>query len=316
MRNLRKQLPPLASLVVFEAAARHLSFTRAAQELNITQAAVSRQIRTLESNLGVALFTRLHRNIALTDQGKTLVRTVAISLQYLADTVAELRAPETRSHITVVTTHAFASLWLIPRLENFRDAFPEINVRLLATDQEMEQFNEAYDVCIRYGSGHWTNCNIHHLGPSEIFPVCSPDYLAKHRFTHLEQLLEHTLLCQDDLRWDWVDWPLWLAELGLKHRSPKNSLKMNSYPLLIQAATAGQGIALGWRYLVDDLLTDGSLVRPLDICLPTRHSFYVLTLDQSPVLTQAEIFCEWVVSEFKRSDSNRCAHDNFRQPGR
>lgn len=300
MQNLRKLLPPLTALVVFEAAARHLSFTRAALELNITQAAVSRQIRSLENNLGVALFTRLHRHIELTGEGVSLLRTVTISLEYLAETVAELRGVETGSHITVITTHAVASFWLIPRLAKFREAFPDSDVRVLATDYEIEQVNETFDVGIRYGSGLWPGLKLRRLGQPEIFPVCSPDYLAEHPFSTLDELLDETLLHQDDFRWDWIDWPIWLAELGVKSNTGKKSLKINSYPLLIQAALAGQGVALGWQYLVDHLLASGSLIRPVDTALLSRHSFFLVTPENKPASKRVGDFCSWIEAEFGR----------------
>jgi DNA-binding transcriptional LysR family regulator len=301
MRNLRKQLPPLTSLVVFEAAARHLSFTRAAAELNITQAAVSRQIRMLESNLGVVLFTRLHRTVQLTAQGRKLLHTVTISLQYLAATVADLRDSDgNAAPITVVATLAVASLWLIPRLAKFREEiFPDIEVRVLATDQEIEQIGDEFDVAIRYGTGHWPGLRSRFLGQAEIFPVCSPDYLNRHPFTDIDGLLDQTLLYQEDSRWNWMDWPIWLAELGGVGKTARRKLKINSYPLLIQAALAGQGVALGWSCLIDHLLTEGSLVRPIGATLTTHHSFYLVTGDYKIMPARLDAFCDWVVAEFK-----------------
>ena len=298
MRNLRKQLPPLSSLVVFEAAARYLSFTRAAAELNITQTAVSRQIRALESNLGVSLFTRLHRAIQLTREGKKLLRTVTISLEYLASTVAELRTIESHSHITVVATLAIASFWLIPHLAKFREAFPDIEVRVLATDQEIEYIDEPFDVALRYGSGHWPGCKAQYLGRAEVFPVCSPVYLIDHPIDNIDELLDQTLLYLDDPRWDWIDWPIWLAQHDVHRKPLKHTLKINSYPLLIQAALAGQGIALGWSYLIDHLLADGSLVKPIEAMLTAPHSFYLTTPNHKPTPVAVEDFCEWVLREF------------------
>jgi DNA-binding transcriptional LysR family regulator len=302
MRNLRKQLPPLTSLVVFEAVARQLSFTRAALELNITQAAVSRQIRSLEENLGVALFTRLHRTIQLTPAGKKLLRTVTISLEYLADTVGELRTGSGTGagYITVVATLAVASFWLLPRLAKFRAAFADIEVRVLATDQEIEQISEPFDAGIRYGAGYWPGMSARFLGQAEIFPVCSPDYLRRQPFADIDGLLEQTLLYQEDSRWDWIDWPIWLAELDIGGGSSniRQSLKINSYSLLIQAAVAGQGVALGWSHLIDQLLADGSLVRPIDATLRTRHGFYLVTPAGRMTSAPAEAFCDWVAAEF------------------
>lgn len=298
MRNLRQQLPPLTSLVVFEAAARYLSFTRAAMELNITQAAVSRQIKALEKNLGVPLFTRQHRALTLTREGKKLLRTVTISLEYLANTVAELRTTETNSHIVVVATLAIASFWLIPRLPKFREQFPDIEVRVLATDQEIEQIDETFDVALRYGNGTWPGVKSRYLGRAEIFPVCSPAYLAKNPFNTLDEMFQQTLLYLEDPRWDWIDWPIWLAEHDIQQPVVKRKLKINSYSLLIQAALAGQGVALGWSYLVDHLLADNSLIKPIDASLTAPHGFYLATPDHKPAAAAVEDFCDWVLGEF------------------
>jgi len=297
MQNLRQQLPPLTALVVFEAAARHLSFTAAAGELNITQAAVSRQIRSLEANLQVALFTRQHRRVELTDAGKKLLRTVTISLEYLLQTVNELRGTDIRQEITVVATHAVASFCLIPRLAKFRQFFPDCEVHVFATDQELEQVNEAFDVAIRYGSGLWPGFTLQDLGQSEIFPVCSADYLHQHPFSTVDELIQQTLLMQHDFRWDWLDWPIWLAECGLKNKLLSNKLQINSYPLLIQAALNGQGVALGWHYLINDYLSAGSLVKPVDISLPSHHHFYLAIPENKPVPALVEEFCRWIMAE-------------------
>ena len=296
MRNLRKQLPPLTSLVVFEAAARQLSFTRAATELNITQAAVSRQIKALEKNLGTPLFIRLHRAIALTDEGKKLHRSVTVSLQYLAATVSELRSRQ-QIPITVVTTLAIASFWLLPRLTEFRSTFPDTEVRVLATDHEIDQVTEQFDVCIRYGSGHWPGFRTYFLGQAEIFPVCSPDYLAKHPLQFVAELPHHTLLYLDDIRWDWIDWPIWLAQQDIHYEPIRHTLKINSYPLLIQAALAGQGIALGWSYLVDHLLADKSLIKPITATMLAPYGFYLVIPDDQPTPNSVDDFCDWILAE-------------------
>lgn len=305
MANLRQQLPPLTALVAFEAAARRCSFTRAAQELNITQAAVSRQIRLLESNLGVSLFHRLHRSVTLTTEGERLLHTVRVALEYLADGVAQIRIQSRAARktlITVVVSHAVASFWLLPRLWQFQAKFSALEVQVLATDQELEQLEQSFDIAIRYGAGNWPGLNARYLGTPEIVTVCSPAYFDRNPFCQPEQLVQQTLLCQDDLRWDWLDWPIWLAELGIKNKIPHHKLTFNTYPLVIQAALAGQGVALGWRYLVDDLLADGSLIQPLTLSLTSPHQFYLVTPENTipaPEIPEIKEMCDWITAEFR-----------------
>lgn len=269
-------LPPLGSLAVFEAAARHLSFTRAAAELTITQAAVSRRIRELETDLGVALFRRLPRQVVLTTAGERLFRAVEMAFSHLGETAAELRQQGGDQRVTVAATLAMGWLWLMPALAAFREAYPDIAVQVLATDQEIDDIREGFDLGLCYGQGRWAGFEVVPLLAGEAFPVCSPGYWGD-RPPLLEpaDLLGETLLFQQDRRRDWVDWNHWFSRLGITPRAPRRWLRISSYPLLIQAALSGQGIALGWTGLVDDLLADGRLIRPIDIRLETGRSFYL-----------------------------------------
>src|SRR5262244_2823471 len=155
MKGLRTKLPPPNSILAFEAAARHQSFKLAARELNVTQAAVSRQIKTLEDHLGLAVFRRVRRAVQLTDEGRRLHDAVVAGLDHIAEIVAELQRSQARSHLTVATTLAFSSFWLIQRIPDFRARFPDIELRIIASDAELDMRAEGIDVGVRYGSGKW-----------------------------------------------------------------------------------------------------------------------------------------------------------------
>lgn len=298
MHKLRTRLPPVNSLVAFEAAARHLSFTVAARELHVTQGAVSRQVRSLESNLGIALFHRAHRSVRLTREGQRLHHAVGLSLEHIASACAELRTVHSQHQVTIAATLAFSSLWLVSRLPRFREADPEIDVRVLATDQELDYATEAVDLAVRYGKGGWPEVAAVKLLDEEVFPVCSPAFLDRHGpIATAQELARARLLNLDRNQWRWLGWPDWFRRLGHNVRLDAHGLWLSNYPLVIQAAVAGQGIALGWRHLVGDHLAAGLLVRPLDLSLTTDMSDYlVLPSDLAPA-PAVLAFRDWLLAE-------------------
>ena len=250
MNTLRSQLPSLNGLVAFEAAARRLSFTRAGDELNVTQAAVSRHVRALESDLGVALFHRAHRRVRLTPDGERLAQAVTLGLQHIARTVGDLRRVRHAGQLTIAASVAFSSLWLMPRLARFHAAHPDVRLRLVAVDRFDDPAAVGVDLTVRYGDGRWPGMVATHLFADEIFPVCSPDYVARHGpFETIEDLLGESILRMDDLDPTWIDWPAWLDAMGVSTPSGQPGLRFHNYTLEVQAAVNGQGIALGWRRL-------------------------------------------------------------------
>jgi DNA-binding transcriptional LysR family regulator len=286
MRGRRKDLPPLEFLVAFEAAARLASFTAAAEELSLTQAAVSRQIRLLEQNLGRSLFTRAHRAVRLTPEGREFQHTVSLALSHVANAATGLRAPEANARLTVATDQSVAALWLLPRLASFQDAHGEIDLRLISSDMEADCLAEEVDVAIVHGDGSWPGYEAALLLDEEVFPVCSPAYLARHgAIARPDDLLGRVLIDLDDDHWNWINWRVWLTEQDI--HPPRDAsgtgpaglrrLVINSYPLIVQAARNGLGVALGWKHLVEEPLAAGALVRPLE----------------QTVRTQAAAFCDW-----------------------
>lgn len=274
MTELSQRLPRLAGLLMFEAAARHQSFTRAAEELGVTQAAISQQIKLLERALGVTLFVRLHRGIELTRAGTRLHRAVVMGLEHIAETAENVRRQERAPAINIGVTFAVATFWLVRRLPEFRARHPDLDIHIIASDRGFDTVAEQVDAGIAYGQGHWFGFTATFLRRDMVFPVCSPAYLRRRKLTCIEQLMEETLLSHEDNRAGLLTWPEWFARMNVRGHAAHIGLKFNSYPLLLQAACEGQGIALGWSLLVDDLLASKTLIRPLEVALESPKAFY------------------------------------------
>lgn len=260
-------LPPLQLLAAFEAAARHLSFTLAAEERFVTQSAMSRQIRALEEELGVPLFERRHRSLVLTEDGQRLHAACAAALNTLRVAVRTVREPHQRQVLALTTTPGFASLWLIPRLPRFTKAHPGVDVRLDASFERRALAAEGFDLAIRYGRPGSSDGVP--LFPEVTQPVCAPALLAAGPPLAVPaDLAAHTLL-QVDMSRDAthgggmpLEWAPWLQAVGLPELEPVSRLTFSGYGEVITAALAGQGVALGRRPLVDSLIAGGQLVTP------------------------------------------------------
>ncbi len=301
MQKRKGQLPPLDPLVAFEAAARHSSFTMAAKELNLSQAAVSQQIRNLEQSLGVPLFTRAHRAVQLSPQGREFQHTVSTILRQLASVTADLKAPAAKARLTIAADQSVASMWLMPRLPRFQQLFPDVVVRLVASDDDRECLADDIQISIIYGTGNWAGFHAEKFIEEEVFPVCSPSYFDNRKpLTSPTCLTNETLLELEDNHWDWMNWRTWLSGNNVDLPTEHRGLQINNYPLLIQAARNGQGIALGWRYLIDDDLNSGSLIKPIDTSLRTASGYYLVWSDQRELSAMAAAFREWAGDELKK----------------
>ncbi len=310
MYRTRNQLPPLTALPAFEASARLLSFTRAAEELAVTQAAISRQIRVLEDYLGVQLFDRGHRRIKLTHEGQRFQHVVAVALDLIAGSAKELRGQALDTDLTIAADISMAHLWLLPRFPRFREAFPDIAVNILASEREVDCLKEGIDLALLYGNGDWPGFDAHLLVQEEIFPICSPGYLKEHpHIRSLDSLADEVLLDLRGERWDWVDWRQWLTEKDIDIPDGVQFLGFNNLPLLIQATCRGQGIGLGWRCLVDDLLEDGTLVRPIDMSLKTDRGYYVIKRANIRMSLETKTLLDWVVQMGDIDSRNRLSAD-------
>jgi DNA-binding transcriptional LysR family regulator len=276
MSDRPEPLPPLQHLRAFESAARCASFTAAAAELHLTQGAVSRQIRTLEGRLGVALFERGERGVTLTPLGRRYFDVARPALEELAAATAEIVAGAGDPTVTLGTTSAIASLWLTPRLPGLRRREPDLDIRVLAADHAFPRATRAVDLVIEYARAAPDAAAAACLFGEEIFPVCSPDYLAGRAWpARPAALLNETLLVLDDDHPDWMGWGEWFQRAGVATGALRHPLRINNYPTLLQAAVAGEGVALGWRHLVDGYLAAGTLVPLLRGAMTAPGAFYL-----------------------------------------
>lgn len=290
-------LPPLNSLVAFEAAARHLSFTLAADELHVTQGAISRQVRSLESYLGKPLFERANRSVRLTATGLQYYQAIRVSLMDIAAVTDESRSWKGMQQITVATSSAMASMWLLPKISAFQREHENIELRIVAHEQVRDLRRVECDIALYYCRQPPPSMQATTLFYEEVFPVCSPGYLERHGpFNSPEALSNCTLLSLEDADQDWMSWKRWFTEVGVEVGPPRRRLNINSYSMLVQAAMMDQGVALGWSQLVDDYLMRGMLVRPMETVLRTEARFCLLEPGESPS-RQASVraFREWLL---------------------
>jgi DNA-binding transcriptional LysR family regulator len=296
----RNALPPLDLLVGFEAAARHLSFTKAGEELFLTQSAVSRQIKELEDQLGVVLFQRRHRALVLTEAGQQFYGATAQVLATMRAATERLRAQSGKRSVAVTTTHSFAALWLIPRLAGFTRAHPGVDVRITAEIRVQDLDRDGLDIAIRHGPASLAGPNAVRLMGERVFPVCSPKLLKKIPLDKPADLRRHVLLQYDDPdgRHPWLHWKTWLEVERIADLRPAGTLSFSGYEQIIPAAIAGHGVALGRTPLVKDLLASGELVAPFRSTADPARAYYAV-LSSSPS-KDAAAFLEWLKEEAAR----------------
>lgn len=293
-----QRVPPFGLLNTFEIAARHLSFTVASQELCLTQGAVSRQIKALEGQIGVTLFLRKHRAIELTLEGVELYNAVSRSLLDIGTCLETMRNNAAFPQITVAASVSFAYYWLMPRLEKFSEVHPEIDLRILASDQKVDLRRDSIDVAILFGHGAWDGVDATLLFGETVYPVCSPAYLAAHpELSEASDILDQTLVHLDGggSIGGSVDWQSWLATQGTTTMPVRRGIQLNSYPMVLKAAEAGRGVALGWSYIVDEMLQDGRLVCPVNAPLDTQNGYYLGATKDARHNKSVEIFSRWIV---------------------
>ena len=287
-------------IVTFEAAARHLSFTAAADELCVSQAAVSRQIKRLEAQLGAVLFVREHRRLRLTHAGETFQQAVSFGLGHIADAAWELSTIQSHEQIQVAATTACATFWLMPRLNQFRLQYPQVDIRVVASDRFQDHYAADIDIAIGCGKRELPNYECHYLFPERVFPVCSPAYLAADSLENVAELCTKRLLHLDlkhweDIGWEPIDWTLWLEHFGVQYKLKHPLMSFNLYPMLVQAALDGQGVALGWHHLTEPLLNDGKLVRPINKSWNSQRGYYLLVLSDRPASDEVLALKDWLL---------------------
>lgn len=304
MRRGLRQLPSLDLIKGFEAAARHLSFTKAAHELFVTQSAISRQIKALEDSLGVPLFRRFNRALLLTDAGQTLFRTASDILRQLDEASGKLSSAGAASMLTVTTTVSFASLWLVPRLPQFRKLHAGIDVRISADNDMLDLRRERIDLAIRFSEPGAAPSGARRLAGEEVFPVCSKA-LLRDRSRPLrkpEDLARHVLLHVDDAtgRWPWLNWTQWLDAMKIEALRPAGEMRFSHYDQLIQAAIAGEGVALGRNPLVARFIKKGLLAAPFDRKTVSSKEYFVIVTPESAERPEVKGFVDWMFAEVKR----------------
>jgi DNA-binding transcriptional LysR family regulator len=300
----RYRLPPLDPLVAFEAAARHLSFTRAADELALTQSAVSRQIQTLEGALGVALFQRLHRALVLTEAGRELSAATTSVLQQLHNVAERVGARSQRRTVVVTTTPGFAGLWLIPRLGGFTAAHGDVDVRISATYQLADLERDGVDLAVRYCAQESVGSDAVKLFGESVMPLCSPALLAdRSRPLDKPADLRHHVLLHSTTggRTHTADWQLWLRAMGLEDLQPAGTLHFELYDQMIQAAVDGHGVVLGRLPLVTRLLKAGRLVAPFSRKVASPLGYHLLRSAASARKPEVQQFADWLRAEARES---------------
>lgn len=292
---MSKRLPPLNALRVFDAAARHLSFTKAAEELFVTQAAVSHQMKSLEDFLGLKLFRRRNRSLLLTEEGQSYYLDIKEIFTAINDATRKLQARSAKGALTVSLSPSFAIQWLVPRLSGFNQSFPGIDVRIQAVDREEDKLSDDVDVAIFYGRGNWPGLRTDRLYPEYLLPVCAPALLTGDRpLKTPADLAKHTLLHDSSRR----DWQAYIRQLDMQQQINVQQGPIFSHSaMVIQAAVHGQGVALANNVMAQNEIDAGRLVYPFNDVLVSKNAFYLVCHDNQAELGKIAAFRKWILTQ-------------------
>ena len=292
---IMRKLPPLNWLKAFEAAGRHLNFTHAAEELGVTQAAISQHVKALEEYLDMILFHRRHQCLVLTDAGSSYLPKLSSAFDLVAAGTSEVLSQGSGGGLTVRVPSSFSTKWLIPRLEKFHAMHPDIDIRLTSLGQEANFLADNVDLEIRNGTGQWPRLKSTLLIPEEIYPVCSPSLFGPEKEKiHHRDLLETTLL---DVPGYAEGWDVWLNEVGARPFSNHTSISFDQSLMAIQAAISGVGVALGRSSLVEDEIKAGRLISPFDAVLKASSAYYIICPPEFTTRPRIRAFSDWLLSE-------------------
>jgi LysR family glycine cleavage system transcriptional activator len=293
-------LPPLSALRAFEAAARLTSFSKAADELNVTPAAISHQIHALEQDLGVRLFNRLNRSVELTASARVLLPGLSDAFAGIQASVRRLRAHNDTGTLTVTASPSFAAKWLVVRLNRFQERWPDVDVRISATDNVIDLTAGDFDIAIRYGSGRYPGLEVEPLLKNEVFPACSqrllengpplrtPDDLRRHALIH-DQAVDRDPLAPS--------WPMWLKAAGVTSFSGTSGITFSASYLALDAAIAGHGVVLATSTIAAADLAAGRLVRLFSLALPDLFAYYIVTAPGALERAKVKAFRNWLRQE-------------------
>ncbi|MEM9277857.1 MAG: LysR substrate-binding domain-containing protein [Pseudomonadota bacterium] len=298
MRNLYNSIHSPAALLAFEAAARLGSFTLAANELNVTQPAISASVKKLENALGVKLFSRQNRRITLTEPGERFFNDVSFGLMHILRSAQSISARTVSRHVTLTCSTAFAHYWMVPRLADFRKENPDIDLRLQTTDRDITVESDGASLLIWRGLGELAGHESRFLQSEQIYPVASPAFAEKSGpIETVSHLAKAPLLHLDEpyrLRPTWTDW---FAQQDYEYRETGAGLRFNDYALVLQACFAGEGIAMGWHHVVGRFIQRGSLVRVMPNAYDIGYGFYISWPDSISLSDDANTVVEWLARE-------------------
>ncbi|MEN5197817.1 LysR substrate-binding domain-containing protein [Pseudomonas wadenswilerensis] len=295
MSRFSRHLPPLDTLIAFEAVVRTGSFTRAASELYLTQSAVSKQIKVLEEHLGAILFERRARGIALTTAGEGFNAIVEPMLESLLNNVLRLKSGHGSRNVSVICTHAVAQYWLFPRLLRFNEQHPELTVNIHASNEISESDIGNYDFGILYGHGHWSSLKASKLFDEAIYPIASVKRAlpAVHSLSELQAL---PLIQLDASAWNCLDWQDWFGHQGLRYQAPANAVTFNQVNLVFDAVMQGMGVGLGWEFMARERIDNGLIRQVSAFVVHTGQADYLVHDKQALRSPAAQVFEDWLLT--------------------
>ncbi|WP_374900887.1 LysR family transcriptional regulator [Brucella endophytica] len=308
MKLSRRLIPDIATLQAFECAARHGSFTQAAHELNLTQSAVSRQIKDLEGQLGVLLFERVRQRILLSDAGRKFLPEVRRLLTQTEDTMLRAMASaESTSSLSIATLPTFGSRWLMPRLPDFVDAHPGVALNVASRSAPVDFEEQPFDLAIHYGQPVWAHATCRYLCSEVIAPVASPDLLARHPVEGAQSLESEPLL---HLATRPKIWAQWFESCGVEARSAYRGHRFDQFSMVIEAALAGLGFALLPLYLIEQELREKRLAIVFDQPLRTENDYYLVVPEGKHENPLTQTFCDWISGQVGKSDYSALVHSS------
>jgi LysR family glycine cleavage system transcriptional activator len=290
---MRPRLPPLNNLKAFDAAARHESFTRAAEELCVTQGAVSQQVKALEAVLGIKLFNRERQRLIITEAGRYYLTIVRDALDRIALGTERLLQRQSAGVLTVSTSPDFAAKWLVHRLGNFADAHSDIDLRVSATMHHVDFAREDVDMAVRHGDGNWPGLEAMQLSAEQLFAICSPKLLSGRRLAKPVDILKFPLIHLDSR----ADWTKWLRVAGISDDNVRHGPVLNRASMVIDAAINGQGIALARTTLAAWDLINGRLVRPFAEALRLSKTYWIVCPKATSNVPKIVTFRDWLLAE-------------------